>query len=845
MRTFFLLTLALAAACRSGSLGHCSTDSDCPSGAVCDRSAKVCAVREGACFPACGEGFTCRSAACVDLSPPTIANVAITTTPDFAPGIYRGEDGGTLTVSAQITDVSGVRNVCLQVEGETGCPHTGSSLDGGLWTFTMPRAPTVGSIDGTPVSFTVAADDAPDAGAANHGTATGFVRFDNSGPDIRIAVDPQPYARLLPDGGADVIRVEVVIADATGVCQAAPCRPKMTVGASPPAVAAAQDGGSYFFDVDATKVASGTEGALEFTITAQDSLGHVASASGSRLVDDNAPALTLKVFRDGDPEPPSGAGFPTAAPNTGHDGLTFIYSDVVHLKGTVADQGGIGAVTWRIDGVALDGGVSTGTAHPVCDGGTACSFDVQVALNAPGNGELHTTTADLEARSNLSATNGATRIPVADLHVVVTATDRTQTAAHEGVAKQTLRSVTARTTRFVWLANLPAGRIVHGLAIHPNGDLVATTESPGPGAMDEVFALPTRARPLPDGGFPLDWSFGAGAGLGAAGFGDVADMPAIGAGDATTALVYVATTDGGVFALRADGGEAWRSSGRQELWTAPAVVDAEAGETVVVPSVAPGAAANVFTLRSAGDGGAIVTSATIEGDDFNSAPLVLDGGVYFGTTTTLTRFDLLDGGVAGADAGGEIWSPISDGGVVHAATISTATSSLSTFTPSLVLVPPAATVTGAVNQDLIVDMNGRVVAATRDSQFVSIDPVSGALTSLGDLEVTNGDGKVPLQGSDGTLYVPRQTGFLLAFRDGLTSWTFDPNGNVFRALAMDCSGRLYVASDETIYALVTDDRGLADAPWPTYRRDSRATGNFGAPKYGMRLPGPDGGVCDN
>ena len=97
----------------------------------------------------------------------------------------------------------------------------------------------------------------------------------------------------------------------------------------------------------------------------------------------------------------------------------------------------------------------------------------------------------------------------------------------------------------------------------------------------------------------------------------------------------------------------------------------------------------------------------------------------------------------------------------------------------------------------------------------------------------------------GTIYLPRNTGFLLAFRDGQTSWTFDPNGTVFRATAMDCAGRLYVASDETIYAFVTDDRGLADAPWPTYRRDSRATGNFGAPKYGIRLPGPDGGVCTN
>ncbi|HEX9602768.1 MAG TPA: hypothetical protein VF973_03380, partial [Myxococcales bacterium] len=338
--------------------------------------------------------------------------------------------------------------------------------------------------------------------------------------------------------------------------------------------------------------------------------------------------------------------------------------------------------------------------------------------------------------------------------------------------------------------------------------------------------------------------------FGAGGFGDIFDMPAVGAGDGASAPIYVATTDGGVFALSPSGGALWHAANLQELWTAPAVVSAQAGETVVIPSVAPAAAsANVFSVRAGTGGGAVVLDAGVVGDDFNSAPLVLDGGAYFGTLSTLYRLDVLDGGLNGlADAGGEIWSPVTDGGVIHTATIGTATTStLNTFQQSLGPRLQGVTVAGAVNQDLIVDMNVRVIASTKDSQLVSIDPVSGALVSLGDLELTNVDGKIPLQGSDGTIYLPRSTGFLLAFRDGdgLTSWTFDPSGTIFRAVAMDCAGRLYVASDETIYALVTDDRGLADAPWPTYRRDSRATGNFGAPKYGIRLPGSDGGVCNN
>jgi hypothetical protein len=852
MRTLLLATLLFAAACRTGSLGECSSDSDCPSGATCDRSEHVCAVRSGDCFPSCAAGLTCQSASCVDLTGPTIAAITVTTPPDFPPAIYKGADGGTLDVSAQITDVSGVQNVCLQVSGETGCPHAGSSADGGLWTFTMPRAPTAGMLDGTPVSFTIAADDSPSGRTSNHATATGVVRFDNAPPSIQISVDPQPYARVLEGGGGDLIRVETIIADATGICQVGPCSPKLTVrGTSSQSVA--QDGGAFSFELDATKADAGTEGLLIFTVTAQDTLGHETSASGTRFVDDKAPAVTLRIFRDGDAEPASGVGYPPAVLNTGYDGGMFIYSDVVHVKGTIQDDGGVGAASWRIDGIAIDGGVSTGTSNPLCDGGTSCSFDVQVALNAPGNGEFHT--RDQRAISaNLHATNGDTSIPFGDLSVVVTAADLTRTAAGNALANVTPPQRTpVHATRFLWLANLPDGSFVHGLALHPNGDLIATTESADGGSTDEVFAIPTRG-PFPDGGFPLHWSFGADAGFGAGGYGDIFDMPAVGAGDGSTAPIYVATTDGGVFALSASGAVTWKTAGLQQLWTAPALVSTQAGELVIIPSVTPNAAApSVFTVRQGTAAGASVLDAGTGDDDFNSAPLVLDGGAYFGTLKTLYRLDVRDGGLnAVADAGGEIWSPITDGGVIHTATIGTATAStLNTFAPALGAPLQGVTVVGAVNQDLIVDMNVRVIASTKNSQLASINPVSGALTLLGNLEIappimlSDVDGRVPLQGSEGTLYLPRQDSFLFAFRDGLTSWTFNPDGFIFRAAAMDCAGRLYVASDETIYALVTDDRGLADAPWPTYRRDSRATGNFDAPKYGIRLPGPDGGVCDN
>lgn len=663
---------------------------------------------------------------------------------------------------------------------------------------------------------------------------------DLSGPDIQIPTDSQPYARLLADGGADVIRLSVTITDPSGVCQSGACRPKLTVG-STSSFFALQDGNVFSFDLDPSSAAGGQEGPLAFTVTAQDSLGHQAIASGSRFIDDKAPVLAVKVFRDGDAEPASGVGFPAAVPNTGRDGQTFLYSDVVHIKGTVADNGGIGAVSWRIDGIAIDGDVSTGTSHSICDGGTSCSFDVPVPLNEPTNGEFHTRDTRVVSQ-DLQA--GDAGIPVGNLQVVVTAADRARTAAGDALSNVSAPITSVPTTRFLWLGNLPTGSIVSGLAIHPNGDVIATTEGAGTGLADEVFAVPSSG-PLADGGFPLHWTFGLDAGFGTGGLGDIVDMPAIGAGDGSNAPIYVATTDGGVFALSPSGAVLWGTTGLQGLWTAPAVVNLPAGEAVVIPSAAtPANQSKVFTVGSSG-GSVFVLDGGVDNIDLNSAPLVLDGGVYFGTQTSFYRLNLADGGLTHTSPVGETWSPITDGGVVYTARKLAAAAPLTTYDQSLTALRTVS-VAGGVNQDLIVDMNGRVIASTTTSRLVSIDTANGGLVDVGlDLESTTADGKIPLQGSEGTIYLPRSTGFLLAFRNGLTSWTFDPSGTIFRAAAMDCDGRLYVASNETIYAFVTDDRGLADAPWPTYRRDSRATGNFGAPKYGVRLPGPDGGVCNN
>jgi hypothetical protein len=47
-------------------------------------------------------------------------------------------------------------------------------------------------------------------------------------------------------------------------------------------------------------------------------------------------------------------------------------------------------------------------------------------------------------------------------------------------------------------------------------------------------------------------------------------------------------------------------------------------------------------------------------------------------------------------------------------------------------------------------------------------------------------------------------------------------------LTMDCQGVLYAASGGTVYAFVTDAKGLGNSPWPKYQRDSRNSGNADA-----------------
>jgi hypothetical protein len=156
-----------------------------------------------------------------------------------------------------------------------------------------------------------------------------------------------------------------------------------------------------------------------------------------------------------------------------------------------------------------------------------------------------------------------------------------------------------------------------------------------------------------------------------------------------------------------------------------------------------------------------------------------------------------------------------------------------------------------------VALDGTILVSLTGGPVNTFDPNPAGTGANSTLFNLGGSGHAPLIGWDGVaahehFYLPRDTAVTYAYdSSGTLVWYAGPNGATYRAFAMDCAGRLFGASNAAtgaalagankslVYALITDDRGLADTAWPSYRLDARNTGNV-ASIYGILR---SGGTC--
>jgi len=798
-----LLLLALTA-CRISGLGNCSSDADCSPGAACDLAQRVC----------------------VPTDAPAFSNIAVSTGAGYTDPNGRAffDTGGSpLSVSASISGRAGVdpTTVCLRVAGESGaCLHPGTAGSGNQFTFELPRPS--GSFDGTtPLDFTISATS-PTGRAAT--SAVQHVYFDNQPPAIAVAADPTPYARSLPDGGAAPIAISVTIADATGVVS-----PHLLSGSNALAPAGV-NGSVYTFELDPAGAPAGAEGPYTFNVRATDGLGHQSVVAATRTIDGAPPTLALIKIYKGDAEPAdAGVTYPALAANTGWTGSTFIYNDVVHVKGRFSDISGISSATLRVDGIEFDGGTSTGTAQSLgCSSSSStCAFDVTVELNDVHNGAFHTGVA------TASLPDGGAQIPSGMLHFILEAHDKA--VAYGGTAAS--RAITpsdtqVRATRLLWSRVLnTSAAAVTGLAVHPDLDLVATTD----GGVTTLYSVAA------DQG-TIRWSTDAGTVLG---------PPAIGNGGAD-APIYTSNLAGVISAFAPDGGVLWTAAtGPHVISVGPAVAAATVGgvpvDQVVVADNVSLSGSSLWSVTAPANIPALQSQAA-DDRDRHASPMVFDGGVWFGTSSSVDWHPLTeDGGIGPSVAiSGSIGNPyygtITDGTNVFAASRSSLTvSTLSAFTPLLDTAWSKSLTDGGLSAEPTLGIDGKLYASD-DAGVTVYEPGDGGTPGMLVSGLAAPPGFIALHGSDDHWYLPSgsSTNFrLTALQAGQTSWTFAVSNRILRGAMIDCNGRMFVgggASLPTIWAFVTDDQGLADTPWPSWRRDARNTGNAGAPKYGIRTP---------
>lgn len=837
----------LIAGCHVNVAGQCSSNADCTDPARCDTSQHVCVVPQDACYPFCPSGKACIAGTCQDTTsgactpacpsdkacvnnscqPVTQASVFLTSpvANDFVVA--------TVQASAVAFAPGGVSSVRFELRSTAGAVLASATatapVSGSSFAASIPLA-GISVADGPAVIVAVVVY----AGGSRE-SAPVSVNLDRTPPVINVAADTNWYARTLPGGAPNIIVVTVPITDAgSGVASAF-----LQVGTGPK-IAGTFVSPNWQFQLDATQAAPGVEAPLAFTIGATDNVGNQATpVGGSRNVDDVAPLIAhVKVYLASLASPPTADG--VTPPGSG----SFLYTDNITISGELTDLGAGLAVSgappnpsYVLNGI---GGSAVTVAIAGCTAAqtTKCTFSVTGSLRAA---------TFLASSGTITLTVGADDLALSG--------DGVTPAHHHSVST----SLGIPVTRVKWSKTISALTSVSGLAIHPDGDVIAA----GVGAAansNTVIAV------HPDG--TIYWQVGTSWYANNSHLGQIDNAPSIGAGG-NSAPIYVATVGQDLVAINPNPTTPVTPA-TARLWQCGLNAVGQAmHSTPAVATITPATGSPYDAIFSGDDfhqlhGASFKTATTCNLQNISANP-----NCNCKTTTSVinlgaTLYQGFDTGGSsntfGAISGTPLGTGLAFSTAVRSGALPTGFVSVTSLSTDGTLffgmdrgaaqaysftAAPANgwsnSTTAGVNGDAAIEAaSGGIIVNTNDKKLRSLAISDGTASQLGSTFSANGS--TPLLGSNGYLYFGDDAGSLLAVPDpGYgTSWSYKPSATAITAApTLDCSGTLYFAAGNIVYAVITDSiYGLRQSsPWPKYQRDSRNSGNADATTFWGRDQG--------
>jgi len=409
-----------------------------------------------------------------------------------------------------------------------------------------------------------------------------------------------------------------------------------------------------------------------------------------------------------------------------------------------------------------------------------------------------------------------------------------------------------KVTRLFWSRDFTPSSpsaTVSGLAVHPNLDLIVTSDAT---SGDSVYAL------FPDGPFHAPtgqhWSVAAGSVPGAAAIGS----------DDVGQLVYIASNTKKVTSVRPEGVVLWTST----------VITACTNSASVVPVANVGGAEKCEAVLAGGPTSTGVATIVATCRDPNNPTGGVSASIRIGTANEVI-------GSSPITVSASSLYTSTDKSVIHSALLADGSllptmafaSSLGAFT-GVLPVGGAKVVSGSMNDKIIygltftgdaikpfdtdfsTNVNGAIqgmpiFSSNSGMSFVTQDNKLHSISTTGADSViapVTSPGGTPLAGHDGITYLGRSNALRAVKPDGTLGWEMAIPGNVIAAPTLDCKGTLYVAAGNVVYAIITDmasdpnTAGLANTPWPKFQRDSRNTGNADiTTKFGVRTASGPGG----